>query len=144
MDPMLVLAPLLDFYTSLLQLSCSRILFKYSSNQTKEFLAKHSITLKDVSQYYNNLQPGQMGDSILFLMLGIFLLIQMLAVADLLIIAVDIVSWFIEEANEYRHRDYLARQRQEALERNQVLPGDLVIPFALMGFSLLFVFSAKI
>jgi hypothetical protein len=85
-----------------------------------------------------------MGDSILFPMLGIFLLIQMLAVADLLIIAVDIVSWFIEEANEYRHRDYLARQRQEALERNQVLPGDLVIPFALMGFSLLFVFSAKI
>jgi hypothetical protein len=31
MDPILVLAPLLDFYTSLLQLSCSRILFKYSS-----------------------------------------------------------------------------------------------------------------
>jgi hypothetical protein len=141
---MLVRARLVDFYKSLLQLSSSRILFKYTSNRTKEFLVEYSITLKDVSQYYHSLQAGQMGDSILFLVLGIFLLIQMLAVADLLNTAADILSWFIEEVNEYRHTDYPARQRQESLERNQVLPEDLVIPFALMGFGLLFVFSAKI
>jgi len=142
----LVLAPLVDFSNSRLQLSSSRILFKYTSNRTKEFLAKHSITLKDVvSQYYNNLQPGQMGDSILFLMLGIFLLLQMLAVADILDwILTDALVPFIEEAIVYHREYYRTRQRQEALERSQVLLEDLVIPFALIGISLLFIFSAKI
>jgi hypothetical protein len=127
----MVLAPLVDFYNSLLQLSSSRILFKYTSNRTKEF--------------FNNLQPGQMGDSILFLMLGIFLLLQMLAVADILdwILTGALVP-FIEEAIVYRREYYRTRQRQEALERNQVLLEDLVIPSALIGISLLFVFSAKI
>jgi hypothetical protein len=150
----LVLAPLVDFYKSLLQLSSSRILFKYAPNRTKEFLAKHSITLKDVSQYYNSLQMrqmGQMGESILFLVLGIslfvlgiLLLILMLAATDLLDTAGNIVAWFIEEAIEYRHADYLARQGQEALERDQVLPRDLIIPFAFIAFGLLFIFSTKI
>jgi hypothetical protein len=108
-------------------------------------LAKHFITLKDISWDYNNLQPGRMGDSILFLMLGIFLLLQMLAVADILDwILTDGLVPFIEEAIVYRREYYRTRQRQEALERNQVLLEDLVIPFALIGISLLFVFSAKI
>ena len=141
----LVLAPLVDFSNSRLQLSSSRILFKYTSNRTKEFLAKHFITLKDVSRDYNNLQPGRMGDSILFLMLGIFLLLQMLAVADILDwILTDGLVPFIEEAIVYRREYYRTRRRQEALERSQVLLEDLVIPFALIGISLLFIFSAKI
>jgi hypothetical protein len=84
---------------------------------------------------------------ILFIVKGLFLAILMLAVAKLLNRIGDIVAWVIEEAIDYRHADYLARQGQEALERGQVLPEDLIIPFAFIAgvaFGLLFAFYGKI
>ena len=88
-----------------------------------------------------------MADFILFLLAAIFLLLHIISaplalrlnriLADLLDWILIIVSWVIEEENAYRRRYYLRRRREEILERNQVLPEDLGIPFALTAMALL-------